>query len=483
MASTYTTNNGIEKPGTGEQSGTWGTTTNLNFDIIDQALCGVVSISLSGTTHTLSTADGTLSDGMNRVLVLGGSPSGTNTVTISPNNQEKIYFVANNSGQSAVFTQGSGANVTVLNGTQAIIYADGAGSGAAVAEIKPVASAGSIGTAQIADDAITAAKIANDAVTAAKIANDAVVTAAIADDAVVTASIADDAITAALIADDAVGAAAIADDAVGAAAIADNAVGAAAINISGNGTAGQAVVSDGDGSFSYSAFPVSVTTQTFVCRGGTAGVRDGGTVSQALGTRNTYTFTTGAAGNVSADIWGQGTTAGAFESRRPQFISFQKVVFEDVPSGATVTVTAAGGRWLSGSGDTTGTTIVDVSGTGYAATITVKGKGGSGSQSNSDFTPTIAGAQSGKIVYPGSGFKIGSLEASVHDNTTGATADWYGYFDPIVAENGGIDQNSGSQQQQGFGYAYNGRNQGSGGSTNSAGGAAIVYITGTMTED
>lgn len=472
MASTYTTNNGIEKPGTGEQSGTWGTTTNLNFDIIDQALCGVVSISLSGTTHTLSTADGTLSDGMNRVLVLGGSPSGTNTVTISPNNQEKIYFVANNSGQSAVFTQGSGANVTVLNGTQAIIYADGAGSGAAVAVINPAPDAGSIGTVSIADDAITTAKIANDAVTAAKIADDAVVTAAIADDAVVTASIADDAITAAL----------IADDAVGAAAIADNAVGAAAINISGNGTAGQAVTSDGDGSFSYTTL-TSATTQTFACRGGTAGVRDGGTVSEALGTRNTYTFTTGAAGNVSADIWGQGTTAGDFASRRPRLISFQKVVFEDVPSGATVTVTAAGGRWLSGSGDTTGTTIVDVSGTGYAATITVKGKGGSGIQSNSDFTPTIAGAQSGKIVYPGSGFKIGSLEASVHDNTTGATEDWYGYFDPIVAETGGIDQDSGSQQQQGFGYAYNGRNQGSGGSTNSAGGAAIVYITGTMTED
>ena len=36
MASTYTDNNGIEKPGSGEQAGTWGTTTNLNFDIIDR---------------------------------------------------------------------------------------------------------------------------------------------------------------------------------------------------------------------------------------------------------------------------------------------------------------------------------------------------------------------------------------------------------------------------------------------------------------
>ena len=50
MASTYTANSGIEKPGSGEQSGTWGTTTNTNFDIIDRVLSGVGAITLS-TTH------------------------------------------------------------------------------------------------------------------------------------------------------------------------------------------------------------------------------------------------------------------------------------------------------------------------------------------------------------------------------------------------------------------------------------------------
>ena len=43
MASTYTANLGIEKPGSGEQAGTWGTTTNTNFDIIDRAINGVLS--------------------------------------------------------------------------------------------------------------------------------------------------------------------------------------------------------------------------------------------------------------------------------------------------------------------------------------------------------------------------------------------------------------------------------------------------------
>jgi|TARA_R110001583_G_scaffold20056_2_gene77806 microcystin-dependent protein len=135
MGSTYTDNGGIEKIGLGEQAGAWGTTTNNNFDIIDRLVNGVGAITLSGTTHTLTTSDGSLSDGMFKVLVLGGSPSGTNTVTISPNNADKLYFVKNSSGQSATFTQGSGANVTVENGKGAIIFADGAGSGAAVTSL------------------------------------------------------------------------------------------------------------------------------------------------------------------------------------------------------------------------------------------------------------------------------------------------------------------------------------------------------------
>ena len=104
------------------------------MDIIDRVLNGVGAISLSGTTHTLTTSDGALSDGMYRVLVLGGSPSGTNTITVSPNDQDKVFFVKNDSGQSAVFTQGSGANVTIANGDTKIIYCDGAGSGAAVVD-------------------------------------------------------------------------------------------------------------------------------------------------------------------------------------------------------------------------------------------------------------------------------------------------------------------------------------------------------------
>ena len=132
---TYTTNGGITKIATGDESGTWGNTTNLNFDIIDRITNGVGAITLSGTTHTLTTSDGSLSDGQYKVLVLGGSPSGTNTITVAPNDAQKFYIVKNNSGESAIFTQGSGANVTVADGNSAIIYCDGAGAGAAVVDI------------------------------------------------------------------------------------------------------------------------------------------------------------------------------------------------------------------------------------------------------------------------------------------------------------------------------------------------------------
>ena len=132
---TYTTNGGIKKIATGDESGTWGTSTNTNFDIIDRLAVGVGDITLSGTTHTLTTNDGSTADGQYHVLVLGGTPSGTNTITIDPNDVKRLYFVKNNSGQTATFTQGSGANVSVSDGNTAIIYCDGAGATAAVVDL------------------------------------------------------------------------------------------------------------------------------------------------------------------------------------------------------------------------------------------------------------------------------------------------------------------------------------------------------------
>lgn len=135
MPSSYTTNLGVEKPATGEQSGTWGETVNENFDILDRASNGVVTLALSGTSSNLTTSDGALSDGQYKVLLLGGSPSGTHTITVLPDDAQKLYFVLNSSGQTVTFTQGSGGNASVATGDSAVIYCDGAGVGAAVSNL------------------------------------------------------------------------------------------------------------------------------------------------------------------------------------------------------------------------------------------------------------------------------------------------------------------------------------------------------------
>lgn len=135
MPSTYTTNGGIEKIATGEQSGSWGDTTNTNFDIIDRITNGVGTITLSGTSSNLQTSDGALSDGQYKALILTGSPSGTHTITVLPNDAQKIYFVNNTTSQSVIFDQGSGSNVTIPANTSDIIYCDGGGASGAVVSL------------------------------------------------------------------------------------------------------------------------------------------------------------------------------------------------------------------------------------------------------------------------------------------------------------------------------------------------------------
>ena len=135
MPSTYTTRNGIELIATGEQSGSWGATTNTNLQIVDRVLSGVGTIDLSSSAaaHTLTTTDGTLTDGMYKLLVLDGATEAC-TITIAPNDAQKIYFVYNNSGFACTFTQGSGGDVTIANGDTKVIYADGVGAGSAVSD-------------------------------------------------------------------------------------------------------------------------------------------------------------------------------------------------------------------------------------------------------------------------------------------------------------------------------------------------------------
>ena len=138
---TYTVNGGLKKIATGDESGTWGASTNTNFDIIDRLTNGVVDITLTGATETVTTSDGSISDGMSKVLVFGGTPGVAVTVTIAPSDAQKVYFIKNDCGSTITITQGSGASVDILDGSSSIVYCDGAGAGAAVVEITAGSSA------------------------------------------------------------------------------------------------------------------------------------------------------------------------------------------------------------------------------------------------------------------------------------------------------------------------------------------------------
>ena len=139
---TYTSANAIKKISTGDESGTWGDSTNNNFDIIDRAANGFVSIALSSTSYTLSlSTTAVLSDGHYKAVNFTGTPGGTCTVTLEQNNKARMYMIVNSTNQSLSITQGSGANVTIAATKSAIVLADGAGSGAAVTDFTAVLGA------------------------------------------------------------------------------------------------------------------------------------------------------------------------------------------------------------------------------------------------------------------------------------------------------------------------------------------------------
>lgn len=132
MASTYTGNSGIELIGVGEQSGTWGTTTNNNLEIIDKALNGVTDVAVSGNMNIAVSDGDKTSNGHTRVLKLTGSLSSEATLTITPDDREAFYIVHNTAGDAVRFKQISGnTGIVVPNGAKAFIYADGKGSGSA----------------------------------------------------------------------------------------------------------------------------------------------------------------------------------------------------------------------------------------------------------------------------------------------------------------------------------------------------------------
>jgi hypothetical protein len=147
MPSTYTTNLGIEKIATGEQSGTWGSTTNTNLDLLDQAVNGVEQVTLaaagsSGSPNDLPITDGAASDGRNKFIefIDSGDLGGTAYVQLTPNDAEKIVFLRNSlsASRSVIVFQGTynaSNDFEIPNGKDVVLKFDGAGASATVTQM------------------------------------------------------------------------------------------------------------------------------------------------------------------------------------------------------------------------------------------------------------------------------------------------------------------------------------------------------------
>lgn len=126
MPSTYTTSLKIQQIGNGEQSGVWGNTTNSNWNLIEQAIAGVVTIDMENADYTLTNLNGVPDEARNMVLKVQGINSGVRKV-IAPLNQPKIYIISNETTGGYDITIGSatGSFITIPNGVTAQVYTDG----------------------------------------------------------------------------------------------------------------------------------------------------------------------------------------------------------------------------------------------------------------------------------------------------------------------------------------------------------------------
>jgi hypothetical protein len=135
---TYVNNLRLKEIATGDESGTWGTSTNTNLELIGEALgIGTEAITTNADTHATTVADGTADAGRAFYLKYTGTLDSACTITIGPNTMKRVQIIENatSGSQNIIISQGSGANVTIGNGEVAVVQLDGAGSGAAVLDV------------------------------------------------------------------------------------------------------------------------------------------------------------------------------------------------------------------------------------------------------------------------------------------------------------------------------------------------------------
>lgn len=132
MPSTYSPDLRIELIATGEQSGTWGTTTNTNLGtLIEDAIAGYVSVSITSANQALTANNGAADQARNMVVNLTTTTSANFNVYVPPAN--KVYVIRNSSAYDATIycstvignTTAAGTGVAIPAGRETIVFADG----------------------------------------------------------------------------------------------------------------------------------------------------------------------------------------------------------------------------------------------------------------------------------------------------------------------------------------------------------------------
>ena len=214
MASSFSTDLKLELMATGENAGTWGDKTNTNLNLIQQAIAGFEQVTLSsGGTLALAMTNQTLSNARNMVIKFATASIASSTICTVPDGIEKFYIfdaTGLTNPPNLQIKTASGTGFTLDAAKIYAAYADGTN----LKEISLDTLGGTIGTAQIADDAVNNDKIADGAIdTTAKLADDVVTFAKMQD--TTTANRVLGAVTAGTIGEVQVQQAMIADDAVG----------------------------------------------------------------------------------------------------------------------------------------------------------------------------------------------------------------------------------------------------------------------------
>ena len=155
MASTYVNDLRLNEMATGDQSGSWGTVTNTNLELIAEAFSySAEAITTNADAHTTTIADGATDPGRSMFLKYTGTLDSACTITIGPNTVSKLWFIENatSGSQNIIIKQGSGATVTIASGKTKVIYSDGVGSGAKMVDAFAALDVGSVSVDNITID-------------------------------------------------------------------------------------------------------------------------------------------------------------------------------------------------------------------------------------------------------------------------------------------------------------------------------------------